>query len=214
VRITLLCIALLGLSACSRDIATAEDGDEAAVAGGCLAAGDGRMEASLRGALEARIDWSNAQMSCDGDLRPDGQVLRVTMVGPLETERPEAVGAARPEAVGAARPEAVGATRQLRFILGIDLVDTADGPAQVLPTNLTVIVEGESLLYATRGSDRCAVEDFMRTPLADGLERVSGRGYCLGPASDLAGETRVLVPTFSFTALARTGAQAPAPPAP
>jgi hypothetical protein len=120
------------------------------------------------------------------------------MVGPLETERPEAVGAAR----------------QLRFILGIDLVDTADGPAQVLPTNLTVIVEGESLLYATRGSDRCAVEDFMRTPLADGLERVSGRGYCLGPASDLAGETRVLVPTFSFTALARTGAQAPAPPAP
>jgi hypothetical protein len=156
------------------------------------------MEASLRGALEADIDWSNVQMSCDGDLRPDGQVLRVTMVGPLETERPEAVGAAR----------------QLRFILGIDLVDTADGPAQVLPTNLTVIVEGESLLYATRGSDRCAVEDFMRTPLADGLERVSGRGYCLGPASDLAGETRVLVPTFSFTALARTGAQAPAPPAP
>lgn len=147
------------------------------------------MEASLRGALEADINWSNAQMSCDGDLRPDGKVLRITMVGPLDSGR------------------------QLRFILGIDLVDTAEGPAQVLPTNLTVIVEDESLLYATRGNDRCAVEDFMRTPLGDGFERVSGRGYCLGPASDLAGETRVLVPTFSFTALAHTGTQPPTPPA-
>jgi hypothetical protein len=162
------------------------------------------MEASVRGALEADIDWSNAQMACDGDLRPDGRVLRVTMVGPLETTRPETVGATR--------PETVGATRQLRFILGIDLVDAVAGPAQVLPTNLTVIVEGESLLYATRGNDKCAVEDFVRTPLADGLERVSGRGYCLGPASDLAGESRVLVPTFSFTAMARTGTPQSAPP--
>lgn len=147
------------------------------------------MEASVRGALEADILWSNAQMTCDGDLRPDGRVLRVTMLGPLE------------------------ASRQLRFILGIDLVDAAAGPAQVLPTNLTVIVEGESLLYATRGNDKCAVEDFQRTPLADGVERVSGRGYCLGPASDLNGESRVLVPTFSFTAMARIGTpESPPPP--
>jgi hypothetical protein len=198
VRTTLSCLALLGLAACSRDVPNPESVAGPEVAIGCLADGEGSMQATVRGALEADIAWSNAQMTCDGDLRPDGRVLRVTMLGPLE----------------ATRPGEVGATRQLRFILGIDLVDAVAGPAQVLPTNLTVIVEGESLLYATRGNDKCAVEDFVRTPLADGLERVSGRGYCLGPASDLAGESRVLVPTFSFTAMARIGTTPSPPPAP
>jgi hypothetical protein len=184
VRITPVCIALLGLAACSGDTVTpAVVAAETAVAGGCMAGGEGRMEASVRGALEADINWSNAQMVCDGGLRPDGRGVRITMAGPLD------------------------ATRQLRFILGIDLEDAAAGPAQVLPTNLTLIVEGESLLYATRGDDKCAVEDLERTPVSDGVERISGRGYCLGPASDLVGATRVLVPTFSFTAMALTGSQ-------
>ena len=134
----------------------------------------------LRGALVADLAWRDAQMQCDGDLRPDGGGLRITLAGPLDADR------------------------QVRFIIGIDLADTDDGPAQVLPTNLTVLVENEAVLFATRGNDRCAVEDLARIVIGQGIERVSARGYCLGPASDLNGEQRVLVPTFSFTALART----------
>lgn len=182
-RLTLLMLTFV-LVACAPDgpgasaAAAAEDAPSAA----CLPEAAGRFEAELRGALEADVKWLDAQMECEGDLRPDGKGIRLTVVGPLAAAPPRPPG-----------------ERRLRFILGIDLEDAAEGPAQVLPTNLTVIVEGENLLYSTRGDERCAVENLRREPLGEGMERVSGRGYCLGPASDLAGETRVLVPTFSFT---------------
>lgn len=163
----------------------------ASPAAGCLAGGEGRLEAALRGALEADLDWGNAEMECDGDLRPDGSGLRVTVAGPLP-----------PAATGAAPGQ------RLRFIFGIDLDDIATGPAQALPTNLTLILEGGNQLYATRGGELCAVENLDRAASGAGVERVSVRGYCLGPASDLAGEKRVLVPTFSFTALLRTAEEA------
>jgi hypothetical protein len=152
---------------------------EAAAATGCLAAGDGRLEAQLRGAIQADIDWNNAQMECDGGPRPDGSGLRVAIVGALD------------------------AGRRLRFIFGIDLNDVAEGPAQVRPTNLTVIIEGQSRIYATRGDEHCAVENLDRTALEDGAERVTARGYCIGQAADLAGGAPLHVPTFSFTALVR-----------
>lgn len=185
-----LLLSLLALAACMQQPgpsttaqAQAQPQAQAQESGGCLADGQGGFEAVIRGAVETDIHWRNAQMTCDGDLRPDGSGLRITMAGPLED------------------------ARQLRFIFGIDLTDADSGPAQVLPTNLTVLVEGEALLFATRGDDKCAVEDLVRVEVQPGIERVSVRGYCVGPASDLAGETRLLVPTFSFTALARSGGE-------
>lgn len=160
---------------------------------GCLADGAGRLEATLRGALEADITWDDRRMACDGDLRPDGSGLRITIAGPL------------PATLQASAAGGGDVPRRLRFIFGIDLADTAEGPAEVLPTNLTVIIEGGEQLYATRGSELCAVEGLERVASGEDIERVSARGYCLGPASDLTGDTRLLVPTFSFTALIRTG---------
>ncbi|HWL63252.1 MAG TPA: hypothetical protein VNQ32_10660 [Steroidobacteraceae bacterium] len=177
------------LVAC-KDVPQQASADELASAG-CLAGGDGRLEATLRGAMDADIAWDNAQMECDGDLRPDGSGLRITIAGPLP---------ATPVGSGSA-----SASRRLRFIFGVDLEDTAAGAAQALPTNLTVIIEGGEQLYATRGSDLCAVEGLERVATGAETEWVSARGYCLGPASDLSGEKRLLVPTFSFTALVRTG---------
>lgn len=189
VRRALLVALLLGPAACSQKAQVGEGGPAggsvAAGAGGCLPAGDGGLEADLRGAIEADLAWRGTDIECDGDMRPDGSGLRVTLAGTHEG-------------------------RHLRFIFGIDLADADEGPAQVLPTNLTVLVEGEGALYATRGSDRCAVEDLARTPLEGNFERVAVRGYCLDPATDLAGERRLLVPTFSFTARVRGGEEAAA----
>jgi hypothetical protein len=174
---------MLGTGACAQDPPDAAV--PAAKVEGCLASGDGSLEAQVRGALVADLNWNNAEMQCDGSPHPDGRSVRVTIAGPLP-----------------------GTTSRLRFIFGIDLHDTASGVAQAFPTNLTVLVEGSPQLYATRGNDKCAVETLQRTPLAKstgGLDRVKVRGYCVGPASDIPGSTRVLVPTFSFTALLRTG---------
>jgi len=184
----------LGAGACAQSGTDVAALAAPAQVAGCLEAGDGTMLADLRGALEADLSWNNAQMQCEGGMRPDGKGIRITIAGPLP---------AMP-ALPNALPDSQSA---LRFIFGIDLQDTASGAVQALPTNLTVIVEGAHLLYATRGDDKCAVETLERTPLAGNakLERVRVRGYCSGPASDLAGATRLFVPTFSFTALLNTG---------
>ena len=193
-RLLAALVLALATGACAQsppDTATAA----AQTAAGCLTAGDGSLQARLRGALVADLDWKNAQMQCEGGMRPDGQGLRVTIAGPLPAGTlPAAAG-------GASAP-------LLRFIFGIDLQDAASDAAQVLPTNLTVIVEGAEQLYATRGDDKCAVESLQRTPIAASsgkLDRVKVRGYCTGPAADLAGSVRVLVPTFAFTAVVHNG---------
>lgn len=177
-------LAALACTACSGDPEAAASAAPVA-AEGCLPAGDGQLIARLRGAVVADLNWGNADMRCEGGQRPAGDGLRLTFAGAL--------------------PAADGKEpRHLRFIFGIDLQDAAAGAAQALPTNLTVILEGEQQLFATRGDGRCAVETLERTPLmASGgrKQRVHVRGYCTSPALDLAGEASLLVPTFEFTGL-------------
>lgn len=162
----------------------------AATAAGCIADGGGNLRAQLRGALTADLEWSNELMLCEGGARPDGKGLRVTLAGPLAGAAPDK------------------SPRHLRFIFGIDYKDAAAGSAQALPTNVTVILEGEGRMFATRGNDRCAVETLTRTPLpaeAGKFERVQVRGYCTEPAAELAGSERLLLPTFEFTGRVATG---------
>lgn len=168
----LACLAGCGQKAVPDEPATAS-------ASGCLATGDGRLEAELRGAIDTDLDWNDAQMECDGGPRPDGRGLRVSIAGALDADR------------------------RARFIFGIGLDDIADGPADVHPVNLTVFIEDHPQVYATRGDGNCAVEDLERRPLDAGGERVAARGYCIGPMADLSGGPPMHVTTFSFTALVR-----------
>jgi hypothetical protein len=169
--------------------------DQVAATPDCLAAGGGYLRAQLRGAVTADLDWSGSDMQCDGSPRPDGHGIRLTFAGRLPESQPAGDD-------GATRPE-----RHLRFIFGIDERDTATGAALAMPTNLTVILEGEQQLFATRGDQHCAVESLERSPVAAAngrKNRVHARGYCLGPATNTAGDARLLVPTFEFTGVADT----------
>lgn len=178
----ILCTALAISLAVAADVAPA-------AASSCLAAGDGAMQARVRGAIDADINWNNSQMSCEGGMRPDRKGVRVTLAGPM------------PKDANGAR---------IRFVFGIAMKDTAAGVAQALPTNLTIILEGQQQLFSTRGDSKCAVEQFDVTPLmahgpGAGKQRVHARGYCTGPASDLQGTQRVLVSTFDFTSQINSG---------
>lgn len=205
-----LCLLLAGLTmaACASDSGGASAASPvAAAASGCIAGGSGALQAQLRGALTADLDWRNEVMLCEGGARPDGKGLRVTLAGPLPAvaEAPPA----GPTTAGASPTGSPhGTPRLLRFIFGIDYADAAAGTAQALPTNITVILEGEGRMFATRGNERCAVEKLERAPLdgqSTGFERVHVRGYCTEPATDLAGDARLLVPTFEFTGRVATG---------
>jgi len=180
----------LACTACGNDKAR----DDAAATTGCLPAEGGHLRAQLRGAVTADLEWSSADMQCAGSPRPDGHGVRLTFAGRLPASSAASGHGAQP-------------AHQLRFIFGIDERDIAAGTAQAMPTNLTVILEGEKQLFATRGDQHCAVESLERSPLPSADNRrslVRARGYCLGPATNVAGDARLLVPTFEFTGVADT----------
>lgn len=156
----------------------------AATPPGCLPGAAGFLRARLRGAIDADLDWRDVQMQCEGGTRPDGAGVRVTIAGPLPASAGPAAG------------------RTLRFVFGIDTPGGASG-GSALATNVTAIVEGagdaDAAIYATRGDDKCTTDRYTRARLeADAQVRVEARGFCVGPATRLNGDDRLLVATFDF----------------
>ena len=159
--------------------ATATTPAAAPAAHGCLPTGNGYLRARIRGALDLDIDWGNAEIECDGGPRPDGSGVRVSFAGPPHGDR-----------------------RRMRLVFGVGSVH--EGRAgHDLPTNLTVIFEGEERLFATRGADHCTVDELRqeRVGALGGPKRswrIIARGFCIAPASTLNSDARILVSRFDF----------------
>ncbi len=146
---------------------------------GCLSTGDGYLRARIRGAMTLDIDWRNSEIECDGGPRPNGSGVRVSFAGPVHTDG-----------------------RRLRLVFGVG--NTTEGQSgRALPTNLTVIFEGEQRLFATRGQDRCTVDDLQQHRvgvLGGGTRtyRIVARGFCISPASTLDDRAHILLSSFDF----------------
>jgi hypothetical protein len=162
----------------------------ASLGGPCLQTGlrSGRayLRARIRGAVRLDVDLRGTQLSCEGGPRFNGSGIRLGFEG------------------------RVGG-RRVRMVFGID--GAREGrPGRELPTNLTVIFEGERQLYATQGDGNCTVDRLRQkridaamgpTPAARGglkmrSYRVVAHGFCIAPANDLSGKRRILVTTFDF----------------
>jgi len=165
----------------------------AAPAAGCLATGNGFLRARIRGALNLDIDWKNAELECDGSERPNGHGIRLSFAGPKRSDG-----------------------RRLRMVFGV--ATTREGAAgRALPTNLTVIFEGEQRLFTTRGEDRCTVDELREERIgALGRDarsyRVVARGFCTLPATALDRDERILVSRFDFAGRVRFESPAPQSP--
>jgi len=146
---------------------------------GCLPSGNGFFRARIRGAMNLDLDWQNAELECQGDVRPGPNGIRLSFAGPLRSDG-----------------------RRLRLVLGIS--NTVEGSAgQALPTNLTVIFEGEKRLFSTRGDDKCTVDKLTQERVGElggdaRSYRVVGSGFCIDPANDLKAEQRIVVSSFDF----------------
>jgi hypothetical protein len=146
---------------------------------GCLATANGYLRARIRGALNLDIDWNNAQLECGGSERPNGHGIRLSFAGPLRA-----------------------GGRRVRMVFGVETA--AEGaPGRELPTNLTVIFEGEGRLYTTRGDDRCTVDRLQQERIGalgpnQRSYRVAARGFCVSPATALGREEHILVTRFDF----------------
>src|SRR5438270_6771517 len=141
---------------------------------GCLPGGNGYLRARIRGALNLDIDWHDTEIECDGGPRPDGSGIRVSFAGPLHSDG-----------------------RRLRMVFGVGSAQEGR-PGRALPTNLTVIFEGEQRLFATRGEDRCTVDELSQERLGAlggpiRSYRVVARGFRVSPARPLTGNEPTLV---------------------
>ncbi|MBS0364585.1 MAG: hypothetical protein JSR67_02030 [Proteobacteria bacterium] len=151
----------------------------AAPGGGCLPTGNGYLRARIRGNVNVDLDWRDSQIECDGGPRPDGSGVRVSFAGPLHTDG-----------------------RRVRLVFGVESAQEGK-PGRELPTNLTVIFEGEQRLFATRGDGHCTVDELRqeRVGALGGPRRawrVIARGFCVAPASTLASDARIIVSSFDF----------------
>lgn len=146
---------------------------------GCLDNDSGYLRARLRGALTLDLDWRGAEMQCEGGPRPDGRGMRVSIAGPERSDG-----------------------RRLRFVFGI--ANATEGTSgRALPTNLTVIFEGEKRLFATRGDDKCTVDELRQERIGAlggprRSYRVVARGFCTAPAANPERSQRLLVTSFEF----------------
>ena len=139
----------------------------------CLPSGDGYLRARVAGAIEARVDWRNAGLRCEGEARDAPPGVR------LSFQRP-------------------GGKPDLLFVFG--LTGVREGrPAQEVATNLTLIVQGTDRIYGTLGDSRCTVDSLSQRRLGAGKSyRLEARGFCTQPAHAVRGEGVVLVSTFEF----------------
>jgi len=158
------------------------------LSGPCLRSSRAYLRAHIRGAVRLDVDLHGSQLSCEGGPRVDGGGIRIGFEGPVGSGR-----------------------RRLRMVFGID--GAREGrPGRELPTNLTVIFEGERQLFATQGDRNCTIDRLRQEriggdpgptqPLAAGAETrsylVTAHGFCIAPANDLGGKRRIMVTTFDF----------------
>jgi hypothetical protein len=169
----------LWLTAAPIELARAANDRAPAAAAGCLPTGNGYLRAHIRGALNLDLDWHNAELQCEGEPRPDGSGLRISFAGPKHADG-----------------------RRTRLVFGVGAVREGSA-AHELPTNLTVIFEGEQRLFATRGEDHCTVDTLSQERIgalggAVRTYRIVARGFCVAPASALDDSARILVNEFDF----------------
>ncbi len=146
---------------------------------GCFSVGGGYLRARIRGALDLDLNWKNGDMQCDGGPRPSGNGVRVSIGGPGGADG-----------------------HRIRLVFGVAGITEGRG-GQNLRTNVTILFEGEKRIFATKGDDKCTVDSLTQERVesfaADrATYRVTVRGFCLGPATSLSREERLVLTSFDF----------------
>ncbi len=153
-------------------------GDVPEIVGGCGT--DGGLKAELFGGLEADLDWQPDQLECQGMPRPNAAGARLRFSG---------------TATGGSK------STQLAFIFGIPGLERGK-PARELPTNVTVIDEGQGRFFSTQDTDSCWSDINSQAETATASKYViSGILYCVAPLAELNGNGNVRLSEVHFTGL-------------
>lgn len=142
---------------------------------------DGRVQATVYGALDGSVDWTSDAMDCEGMPRPDGDGVRLRFAGSADAV-------------------------PLAIIIGVDGIGP-DETGEELQTNVTIIEEGRGRFFSTSDLDSCWT-DIERQAIIDadsGRYAIDGTLYCISPLAEVNGSGSVSVPELRFSGLVDWG---------
>jgi hypothetical protein len=180
-RIGAICTLAALLSGCSteRDPALAV---EPAATPGYRCGTDGFLSTELFGALQAKLQWTAADLECEGMPRPDGDGARLRFAG-----------------------DANGTP--VAFIIALPELRRGQ-PGKELATTVTVIEEGGGRFFSTADSHICwtDITELESIDATDANYRIAGKLYCVAPLVQVNGESDVLIRDLAFRGLLHWGA--------
>lgn len=138
---------------------------------------DGFLRASFVRGIEATVDWSGDELSCDSMPRPNDAGVRLRFSGNVANE-------------------------WLAIIIALPgLVRGEVG--KELPSNITVTVEGSGRFFSTPNLNSCWTDISEQERLSDNAERytLTGTLYCVAPLGELNGKAAVTISEFSFSSV-------------
>ena len=155
---------------------------ELAAAAGHACGMDGFLSTELFGALQVRLQWSAADLECEGMPRPGGDGARLRFAGDANGTR-------------------------IAFIIALPGLQRGIAASE-LPTTVTVIEEGGGRFFSTADSNICwtDIAELESTDASETNFRIAGRLYCVAPLVQVNGESDVLIRDLEFRGLLHWGA--------
>jgi hypothetical protein len=137
----------------------------------------GYLRTTFYGALEGPVDWTAADLDCEGMPRPDSEGVRLRFAG---------MSAGRSVAIILAMP---GLERGLA--------------ARELGSNVTVIEEGSGRFFSTSGLGSCWTDIDEQREMDDGIDTysIAGTLYCIAPLAEVNGDASITVHELHFGGL-------------
>jgi hypothetical protein len=138
---------------------------------------DGFLATTLYGALQTEIDWRGKVLDCEGMPRPNGEGARLRFAA----------------ATG-------DAGEGLAFIIALPGLERG-AAARELPSNVTLIVEGDGRFFSTPGLDSCWTDVDAQAPEQASADRfvISGTVYCIAPIPEVNGMASVSIEELRFS---------------
>lgn len=137
---------------------------------------DGFLNTELFGALQGPLQWSAADLECEGMPRPHGDGARLRFAGKA------------------------GEMQALAFIIALpDLRRGSTG--REMRTTVTVIEEGGGRFFSSADNDICWTDVTRLEALDEARFAIDGELYCLAPLIEVNGASEVLIRDLEFRGL-------------
>lgn len=137
----------------------------------------GFLAATLYGAIATQLDWTTADVVCEGMPRPGGKGARLRFAG-------------------------TDGERQIAIIIALPALQRGV-PGDELPSNVTLIEEGNGRFFSTPDLNNCWTDVTTFEGLGEPASRfaVGGTLYCLQPLAEVNGPSSVSLTEMRFRGL-------------